>query len=455
MVNSSSLVLGCLSIISFSFIESSNFLDSFLSNLTKRIRKFSFDLGIGSDDANGEKVSTTSPNQMDEEEDHALEPNQKLFKILNDSLLNFPKVLIDMIVEYIPNNYPMEMLTRVARKLKIPLRKLNFYSMNFLKELVPLIKNEKSKFSSENLFWKDLGMLIFKHLFYMKQENVINTDDENKIVTENIQNIFSIVPKCYFLGIECNFDFKTMSNESFDGGLLKSEFFEESKYLSNQFTNALEYFYISPIFDIFENEERERRKEIKKITCEDFKEKFFENGNPDSNLLLKYFMIYDDHKKGFIKNCLEKNVQPNHSSIRTNLIEEIDNKINRLKSKGIEYSVKIGNLKYATTSIMKSILSRNEKFNINNGSDLYKLLQRMNDANLLEKENIEAIIEFEELDSDDDEYEGTKWKVESFKYYLYQYKSQNSPTKTELELVRKCLKIFRKSKRDSKAISQS
>lgn len=123
---------------------------------------------------------------------------------------------------------------------------------------------------------------------------VTHTNDEIEKASKIIENIISSIE--HDSGISSDFKFKTMDIENFDDDLLNSEFFEYSNNLASKSAEALENFY-SPILD------KKKKEKLSKASCERFKNEIF-NGNPDSNILLKYFLI-KKNPKGLIWMCLK------------------------------------------------------------------------------------------------------------------------------------------------------
>lgn len=317
---------------------------------------------------------------------------------------------------------------------------LNFYSNDFLEKLALIIKNIKTKFSIMHLLWADIGKLLFKHFIYLKGKMIKATNEEFEKVSKSIQSIVSMIDRNVNPIITYNFDFKTMNIKNFNSDLLKSEFFEQSDELAPRFAAALEYFY-SPII----SEEIEKG-EIKEITCEKFKMEFFENGNSDNDILLQFFMDKYDSRGKLIRLCLESNIQPDYSKISKESINKIKNDIIELRSKGVLHFTKIPSILYATNSVMRFILSNNEKVFISDEISLYQFLQRMEEAELLKKENIESLFEFEndlfKWNSKQSDNVFSKWDPKKFESFLLDYGRHPSTNIDQRELFNKCLSLF-------------
>lgn len=274
----------------------------------------------------------------------------------------FPDEILKEIAEYDYDDRVQNAYDKVMNKLKLSLKErknLNFYSGNdFLERLELTVVSHSDKFPKFDLFWADLTRLIFKNIVYLKQEGMIEATDKELLKTRNlISSIIFIISEKSHSDISINFNPRTMNIHDFSSDLLNSEFFEHAEFLAHCFANALEYFY-SPLFDSEKQKKNgmEMEKMIDEITCEEFKMKFFDNGNPNKNILLKYFMIRFDYRGRLIRACLESNTQPNYSKISKEIIKEIKNDIKELRLKGIEHFIKdIPSMVFGNDPIMKFI----------------------------------------------------------------------------------------------------
>lgn len=356
-----------------------------------------------------------------------------IFKTLSGTIT---ETIVERIIEYNYDDPVQDVYEIVTNKLELSQKEkenLDFYNDDFLEKLDFIIKT-RATFPLLDLFWYDLEKLLFKLILYLKQKMINATDDRLAEASKNIQSILSIALKNSCSNTLPEFNLKTMKISDFNYPLLKSEIFEHFKSLSYRFADALEYFY-SPLFakEVKGKEEMN----LDEITCEKFKTKFFENGDPDTDLLFKYFLI--DHSFKEIKKCLEFNIQPDYSKINTELMKlKIKNKINQSKLANILHFLTDHDLKYSSNLIMKFISSNGKKVLVASEYDLYEFLQRMRDAELFEKEKIKAIVEF----MNEDHYE---WNLLHYEYYLRRFGKKingNDPTIKERDFINKCLGLF-------------
>lgn len=346
-------------------------IDSFLSNETNKLSLESLHLKS--------KVNLYS--------EKPIKYNPNLFQILSDI---FPNVIAEEIVEYNHAKHLQEIYDKVMNKLdllKEERDKLDFYSKDFLIELASITERKKNKFARLDLFWMDLRRLLFKNILYLKQEKLIDaTKDEFKKASIDIYSLDLIIWENTRLYPPLKLDLENINLHDFGHDLLNSEFFEHSDHLAARFVHALEYFY-SPLIN-----KGQKLKDGEEITCEKFKAKFFENGNLDTDILLKFFMIHCDIRGRLLKACLESNTQPDYSKIDKESIEEIKNDINQLRgSKGIRHFINIPGIRHANNSIMNFVYLNNIKISIVDKIDLYQFLQRMKETGLLQREKIEKI----------------------------------------------------------------
>lgn len=348
------------------------------------------------------------------------------------------KTMIERMKEYGHGKHVQDAYNKVMKKLQLSGNKrkdLEFCNLNFFEKLIPEINSKKFKFPQFNLFWGDLTKLFFKHILYLKQKEIQNGISVIENNLKKIQSLVSIICENYFQFIPCNFqNFKTMNAYQFDLEFLNSEFFEHSNYLASRFADALNYFY-SPLFHKEGKREEIDKEKIKEITCQEFRDKFFENGNPNNDILLNFFMTYYDYRGRVIRICLESNIKIDYLDTSEESIKEIENDIKELKSKGVEHFTGIPTMKYATNSIMNFILLNRRKIFIKDKVELVHFLQRIAEANMANTEKIKGIVEFKSNDSSPD-----RWNEEIFESYLIDYGKNGTPD--ECNFCNKILSSF-------------
>lgn len=208
-----------------------------------------------------------------------------------------------------------------------------------------------------------------------------------------------------------------MKTDNFNDNLLKFEFFEYSNHLVNIFADALEDTY-SFLFTINEDKISKGWK-ILNFDCNQFKNEFFTNGNPNTDVLLQLFMAkYDEG--GMIRDCIESNIQSSSSVLNKNLIEKIKADIEGLRSEGFEYLLDVSIMEYMNSSSLNSFLLNERKVLIKNGDDLYWLLRRMKESNLINKKDLEAIVKFKNYKNP---IPSDEWNQEGIEKYLRKFES--------------------------------
>lgn len=362
------------------------------------------------------------------------ERSDEIFEAIENVGFYFPNPLIDMINEY-SSSPLMETMNKVMNKLNLPNEgiELNLYSNTFWKEFALIIG--KKKFSSGSLFWNDLNKFLFRAIIHLKREEIINNvNGKLEESSKDINSIISLINQK--LELQFIFDFKTMNIDDFDKDLLKTEYFEHANYLSNRFIQVLKY-----LHSLFFSNKKEKGKEneIKEIDCEKFKFKFFERGDPNTDILFKHFIIKND-PLGLLRSCLLTGDRPNYSEIKDQIKEaieklemskelsnsELDNILSLLWKKGIlneyesDYSkilertiqawiensinntlIKFGNdecvlvnfeIEYATDSLMNLIFLNNKKLQMTHEDSAKYLFEKMKEAGLLKKRKVKETI---------------------------------------------------------------
>lgn len=362
MINFS--IFDFLFIFSFSFIKSSNASDSCtltdttslsLSNHLKELNFSNSKSNSKMESASNDPIHPTiishpSFGNWKKYNGDSFDLVYEIDSILLNIGFNFTKHVIEIVVDYINDEIMLNVYHRIMDKLKLYREKrkeLNFYNESFLKNLDSILMNEQIRFSLSTCFWMDIIKLFFKHIIYLKKKLIDFTKDELAKASEDIKSIISIIDERFSSKIiSSKFDLRIMNINDFNPALLNSEFLDYSNYLAYQFANVLKYFY-SPVLS--------KEKEIERVTCEIFKNRFFENGNPDTDILLKFFIMIYDFRGGMIKECLESNTQPDYSKISEESIKEIGNDIDKLReSRNIKHLIENFDMRQIRNPLMNS-----------------------------------------------------------------------------------------------------
>lgn len=286
------IIFSCLSISFHSFVDtssafsiSSSSTSSNISSLSRLFNKLS--VGIKSTLSNYNEIPSSMNHLFDDwKERGIIDPAHEMDRVIMNIGFTFPIPVIDLIVEYNPIESSRNEIDKIAVKLGISEKSLNLYNDDFLKRLALIVKEKRNKFSPSNLFWWDLEKLFFKHILYLKTKlanaSLIKLID----VSRDIESSISTTRRINHPDFSSYFDLAFMNITHFNSDLLDSEYFENSDKLFDSFAKALEYFYLSSNSIIGNGN--------KKLFCENFKMIFFENGNLDTNTLLKFFMIQYD-----------------------------------------------------------------------------------------------------------------------------------------------------------------
>lgn len=440
-----SLILDCLSIF-LSLVASSYTLNPSVPNRTSVSVLSNFkELSIDSDSGLKSKISDKKGKGSEIEiNSSSKNENYDIFNsfhqtstIIQNINCDFPQNVIQNIIGYNHNQQTQDAYDKVMDKLEISQKErkeLNFYSSSFLEKFALVLRDKEQKFPKLNLFWRDSEKLLFKKIVHLKEDKTIfyASKTEFEEASKDIQSILFIISKKVYLNISFHFDLKTMIIQDFHPELLKSEFLENARYLIPRFVDALEYFY-SPLW-------KEGRQTV---DCESFKMRFFLNGNLDTDVLFKYFIIKFDLGGRMMKACVEHGTRPNYRKLskKPGIKSWIKNDIDRLKKfEKIENFIGIPNMDYATNSIMNLIYSTKSKVSIRSEGELYRFLQRMKEAGLLQKEQIKEIAEFKCY-----EVGQYHWNLYSFNSLLENYRKYHSNTATERDFCNECLGLFRQS----------
>lgn len=281
----------------------------------------------------------------------------------------FPKVIVEMIIGYDSYRFTRDLMAKLLHKLKPSSRERRELNSNenFLKEFGLLVDRKKDEFPIYNSFWWDLERLWFRIIIHLKQELIDASNDKFKEASKNVEFIHSIFIKKFSTNFPFSFDLEIVTYSSFSSELLKSEFFENANYLSRRFVDALKYVY-SPL--LAKGKKEMNGKKIKETTCNEFKMKFF-NGNLDTDLLLKFFMIKYDIDEGLIRSCLLDNIEFDYLDFNEESIREIKDKISKSRNlEIIEYFTEMPTMIFVTKSIMNFIWLNGKRFEIE-GSFFY------------------------------------------------------------------------------------
>lgn len=307
----------------------------------------------------------------------------------------FPKELVKMTIDY-DEFYPVKTAYYHVIKRLDPFgidSELKLENENFLCNLSRTLMRERDEIPYNDIFWNDLGGFLLKIILHLKMKmsrKVIITNSatngEFEKILNSIQHINSIMRGPLFL--TSNFNIETMSIHHFGFTFLGIEFFERSNSLSKKFIKGLKYAYFPFIID---KEERE----TKRFDCNEFKMKFFGHPNPNVDILLKLFMSGFDNKGEIIRACLESNIQSSYSMITEKVIKWIETDIDNLEFTGIEYFTNVSQMIHANSSTMNFILANASQVLMHSEFDLYWLLKRLQETELLNRENVEAIVKFE------------------------------------------------------------
>lgn len=270
------------------------------------------------------------------------------------------------------------------------------------------------------------------------------TTDELAKASKDIQSIIGIIDERSKSGISLDFNLETMHFGNFTFALLNSEFFEQVNLLSNSFADALDYVYpyISPSSSssaISITKEGDKGKEIRRVTCQEIKFKFFANGDSNTNILLKFFMSMNDYNAELIRPCLDYNLQPDYSRIGSRFNFNIENDIKEWR-KGLktnENFFPIPIMKYASDSIMNLIWLNGMKILVKDKTDFYELFQRLNEAGLLKVEIIESIVEFQNSVNG----KTMGWSLDSFDSFSKNHQEYFFENE-KFDFMNKCRKLF-------------
>lgn len=357
----------------------------------------------------------------------------------------FPIEISKMIGIYEHSNKPlMDVYEKVIKKLNLSMKELevlDFNSSNFANQLVSIISSRKLEILPFNFFWYDLSSLLFKWMIFMKQE-IANIDgdgngdkDKNvknekfKEISKSLRLIDFTISSIGYFHIPDGFDLDSIkcSLENFKN-LTRSEMFE-NPIIFQIFAFAIRDFYLfpfspsSPFNNHSHSSERDRKKrKITRNICNELKIKYF-NGDYNKNILLKYLMImYDPEMK--LRNCILEDDEDNSNFLKdsSRSIEITLDYIEELKFKGPK-ELEITNVNYASQSIINFFLSIGKRFPIADEYDLFNLLKRLKEANLMKREIVERIVGFKAYSVATGEF--LEWNQNKFKHYIHEYSSYN------------------------------
>lgn len=333
----------------------------------------------------------------------------------------------------------------VMRGLKLSLdewKELNFYSENFVNQLGLILvsssnskKNDLRLWMNEN-FCHDLSSLVFKWMIHMKQriaiDNEISLDsssisppfknDRFKNILKSIQEISLIIYKMGNLKISLNFNLESMNSSELKKFklLIKSEFYE-NPHLFPIFTLAIQDFY-------------DLETGGKKMTCHQFKSKYF-GGNYEKNILLEYLIFMYD-PRGEMRKCIMRD----DSQMKFLNVFEFEEDLDSiyfydLKLKGPK-NLEIADPRYASRFIINFFLSSNRRIPIDTFYDLIRLLRRLKESELLEEETIKKIVGFESFGL-------LEWDREKFREYINRYKKYFEANQERIDECNKYLKLIK------------
>lgn len=322
----------------------------------------------------------------------------------------------ELIGEYDHHDEPLEALyNKVMIRLNILKidheKNLNFYNDNFIISLYDAVLRNGSHIPAFNSFWYDLTKLIFKWMIHMRQTVASNSKYSRFVQASNgIKLLAPIIAVKAGLNIPIDFNLSSMNYpiSSFEE-LIHSEFYEYSYSIFHSFAFAIKDFY-------GHGEEGEIR-----INCREFKNKYF-NGRYGKNILLKYLILmYDpigEMRKCIMEDCFQSEKLESFfilSNCRLDKFMINSNYLYCLISKGPK-KLAIINVNYLNKFSIEFLMSSNKKFPISSLYNLFRILRRLKDENLLKLKIIESIIGFEMPDG------SLEWNQKTFKDYLNGYR---------------------------------
>lgn len=323
------------------------------------------------------------------------------FQLISQTLESIlPKVPIEIICDYAHENH-FELYDKVMKKLSLYLKttiNINFHDSNFLKNIFRLCSTIVQISKVDSSFSYDLIRLFLKWMIYTR--GTILNKEKLQELNEIVHPILSIMSQIEgieaFQYISAFNSFSLLNfNDDFinDDGNNQNSQNDDIKYLQQLMNH--EFFERSDIFHLFISIIEDFY--YKGFSCQALEKKYFK-GNFDRDIVLKS-MIYFYDPAGIIKKCFQKR------SLALIVVTFEDVNV-------ISTSVNISeifnfNINFISNTLINFLLVNGLCFKISNSNDLYMLLEKLCDIELLNKKLIRRIAGFP-----------YKWNIRKFKNYL-------------------------------------
>lgn len=283
--------------------------------------------------------------------------------------------------------------------------KLNFYSSNLVKNLIPIIN-----FPSYWPGWHSLVKFLFKWMVYKREEAI---SESNEMIFEesinDLKSIASIIKANGIMDMPINFNFQSMNAYDFQvfNSLIRCEFLE-NHHLFRSLSDAIRDF-------------RDNVNKSKEIACQLLKGNFF-NGHFDSDIRFKYLILFHSPIKE-MRDCILKDDSqsmsiPRHSPNLSN--NQITRKYleNLIIKEPKNFALDLfHDQNYLTRSALIFLQNSDQRFEIKEGYHIFRLLKLLNRENSLTWKMVKSLVGFRIDD------ESLEWNQDKFDFFVEEFKN--------------------------------